>query len=194
MVDLSPLFPEAQNNMRTWKTRYTAEEYPYKVVLNLFYRRYTMKYMWAEIMDYADGRKGRKDFQTAYRELELLYSQTAMNKTRNVLEANLNNNPNEDVGGSTFQHYNELISKARRGDRKAKEEIEFSYFYFFLADKATLLWAAVCASGVDKVKAIQEISGYIIQPMPLNDYATVSQGLGQLAVSPFLQRNYIQLP
>ena len=107
-----------------------------------------------------------------------------------MLESNLANNPNENVGGSTFSHYNELIEKARRGDRKAKEEIEFSYFYYFLADKATLLWAAVCVSGVDKIKAIQEVSGFIIEPMPLNDYATVSNGLGQLAVSPFLHRNY----
>lgn len=194
MIDLSPLFPEALNNMRTWKNRYSAEEYPYKVVLNMFYRRYTMKYMWSQIMEYANGVRGTMDFQTAYRELEILYSQTAMNKTRNVLESNLQNNPFEDVGGSTFSHYNELIRKARLNDKNAKEEIEFSYYYFFLADKATLLWAAICASGVDKVKAIAEVSGYVIEHMPLNDYATVSQGLGQLAASPFMQRNYTPMP
>lgn len=194
MIDLSPLFPEATNNMRNWKNRYSAQEFPYKVALNIFYRRYTMMYMWPEIMAYANGQKGRKDFQTAYRELEQLYAQTAMMKTRSILEANLANRPNEDVGGCTFAHYNELIDRSRRGDKAAKEEIEFSYFYYFLADKATLLWAAVCASGVDKVKAIQEVSGFIIEPMPLNDYATVSQGLGQLAAAPFMQRNYTPLP
>ena len=70
----------------------------------------------------------------------------------------------------------------------------YCYYYFFLADKATLLWAAICASGVDKVKAIAEVSGYVIEQMPLNDYATVSQGLGQLAASPFMQRNYTRMP
>lgn len=194
MVDLKPLFPEATTNMQNWKNRYSAYEFPYKVALNIFYRRYTMKYMWSEIMAYANGLKGRKDFQTAYRELEQLYAQTAMMKTRNVLEANLAAKPHENVGGSTFAHYNDLIAKTRAGDRKAKEEIEFSYFYYFLADKATLIWAAICASGVDKVKAIQEVSGFIIEPMPLDDYATVSQGLGQLAVAPFMQRNYTPLP
>lgn len=194
MIDLTPVYPEATNNMRNWKNRYTADEFPYKVVLNIFYRRYTMMYMWPDIIAYAEGRKGRKNFQTAYCELEMLYSQTAMKKTRDVLDANLANKPTENVGGSTFAHYKNLIDKASKGDRKAKEEIEFSYFYYFLADKATLLWAAVCASGVDKVKAVQEVSGFVIEPMPLNDYATVSNGLGQLAASPFLQRNYTPLP
>lgn len=194
MIDLIPLFTEATNNLLTWRKRYSAYEYPYKVVLNLFYRRYTMKYMWPEIMAYVNNLKGAKDFQTAFQELEQLYAQVAITKTRSVLEDNLVSNPNEDVGGSTFAHYNELINKVRLSDRKAKEEIEFSYLYFFLADKTTLLWAAICACGVDQVKAIQEVSGFIIEPMPLNDYATVSQGLGQLAVSPFMQRNYNPLP
>lgn len=194
MIDLSPLFPEAVNNMRTWKNRYTATDFPYKVVLNMFYRRYTMKYMWTEIMKYANGIYGQKDFSTAYNELEHKYAQVAMTKTRYVLETTIKSNPNEDVGGSTFEYYNALINRAKKGDRAAKEEIEFCYFYFFLADKVTLLWAAVCASGVDKLKAITEVSGAIIEPMPLNDYGTISQGLGQLAVAPFLRTHYTPAP
>ena len=194
MVDLSPLFPEAQTNMRNWRGRYDADEFPYKVSLNIFYRRYTMMYMWPEIMAYANGMKGRKDFQTAYNELEQLYARTAMMKTRMVLEDNLKNKPNEIVGGSTFSHYNELIRKTRQGDRKSKEEIEFSYFYYFLADKATLLWAAICATGVSKIDAVAQLTGFQIEPMPLDDYATVSNGLGQLAAAPFLNRHYSPMP
>lgn len=194
MIDLSPLFPEALTNIQRWKNRYTAYEYPYKVALNLFYRRYTMMFMWPEILAYANGQKGRKDFQTAYQELELLYSQVSMSKTHLVLEEELNNHPTENVGGCTFEHYAQLIESARQGNRKSKEEIEFSYLYFFLADKATLLWAAVCASGVDKINAIGVVTGCQIADMPLDDYGTVSQGLGQLAAAPFMQTHYTPMP
>lgn len=84
MVDLSPIFPEEQTNMRNLKNRYDADEFPYKVSLNIFYHRFTMMYMWQDIMAYANGLKGRTDFQTAYRELEMLYSQTSA-RTRMVL-------------------------------------------------------------------------------------------------------------
>lgn len=189
MVDLKPLLSEAQTNLIRWRNRYSPAEYPHKVVLNLFYRRHTMKCMWNEILAYADQRKGIKTFQNAYRELEILYSQTATTKIQPILESKLANNPTEDVGGSTFDHYNNLAVKAVRGDKAALNELEFCYLYFFLADEATLIWAAIAASGVDKVRAIAEVSGAIIQPMPLVDYATVSQGLGQLAAAPCIQKN-----
>jgi len=189
MVDLRPLLNEAKTNLQTWRSRYSKAEYPGKVVLNMFYRRYTMKYMWTDILAYADGRKGRKSFQDAYRDLEVLYSQTAVSKVQPILESKLKTNPTEDVGGSTFDHYDALAKRASMGEAQALNEIEFCYLYFFLADKATLIWAAIAASGVDKVRAIAEVSGAIIQPMPLNDYATVSQGLGQLAAAPCIQRN-----
>ena len=74
----------------------------------------------------------------------------------------------------------------RQGNRQAKDEIEFSYHYYCsLADKATLLWSAVCASGVSKLDAIALVSGFQIQPMPLDDYATVSSSSGQFAAAPF---------
>lgn len=193
MVDLRPLLSEAQTNLQRWRNRYSKSEFPEKVVLNMFYRRYTMKTMWLEILAYADRRKGIMEFQDAYRNLEVLYSDTAKNKVWHILQDRLKNNPTEDVGGSTFDHYDALVKRAVNGDNQALNEIEFCYLYFYLADKATLIWAAIAASGKDKVRAIAEVSGVIIQPMPLNDYATVSQGLGQLAAAPCLQNNYVGL-
>lgn len=193
MVELRPLLIEAQNNLQRWRNRYSSDEYPHKVVLNMFYRRYAMKYMWDEIMSYADCRKNVQDFSQALRELEELYSKTATYKIAPFLERLLENNPSEDVGGSTFDHYDNLANLAVNGDASALNEIEFCYLYFFLADKATLIWAAIASTGIDKVKAITEVSGAIIEPMPLNDYATVSQGLGQLAAARCLQYNHVGL-
>ena len=80
------------------------------------------------------------------------------------------------------------------GSKPAKEELEFSYLHYLISDKATLAWAAFCATGISPLKAITEVSGAIIQPMPLNDYNTLTVGLGQLYTTRFLQERYKPLP
>lgn len=194
MIDLTPAFKEGMNNLQKWRNRYSTEEYPYKVALNLFYRKYTMKLMWDEIMAFANQSKKQSNFQQALMTLELYYSRTATTRVMPILEERLARYPNENIGGSSYDHYLNLINQVRNGNNKAREEIEFSYLYFLLADKCTLYWAAVCSTGKDKISAIAAVTGFIISDMELNDYGIVSQELGQLYVSKYLQVNYTPLP
>ena len=145
MIDLTPAFNEGMNNLQKWRNRYSAEEYPYKVTLNLFYRKYTMKLMWDEIMAFANQVKKQSNFQQALMALELCYSRTATTRVMPILEEHLARYPNEDVGGSSYDHYLSLISQVRNGNSKAREEIEFSYLYH----KCNLLW-----QGKDTRKAV----------------------------------------
>lgn len=40
MIDMTPALTEGTNNLISWRNRYSDIEYPRKVVLNIFYRRY----------------------------------------------------------------------------------------------------------------------------------------------------------
>ncbi len=193
MVDLTQGFNEGMNNILTWRNRYTASEYAGKVVLNIFYRKYTMQEMWGEMQPYIDHTKGG-DFAKAVTELEIIYSNTATSKVHSTLLAKLKYHPERQVGGTSYKSFGQLIKRASAGDGEAKEEIEFNYLYHLLSDKATLYWAAACSTGVDKIKAIATISGYVIEPMAIDDYSTVNKALGQLCAAPYMHNHYNPLP
>ena len=76
MVDLINGFQEGMRNILNWRNRYTEDEYPGKVVLNIFYRKYSMEAMWDDMLPYINH-SVRKDFNEAVRELEMAYSRSA---------------------------------------------------------------------------------------------------------------------
>lgn len=188
MVNLAPLYKEGIDNLQRWKTRYDESEYYEKVVINIFYRRWAMKRMWPEIMLYADQRKGSKSYEQAMRELGSLYRDTTLAINPMVVEY-LESHQSEDMGGASYGYYKNMAVQASFLPQVAYS-LEISYLFYLISDQLTLIWAAIAASGMDKLRAVTEITGCIIAPMPLNDYATVSQGLGQLMVSDYIQQHY----
>lgn len=193
MIDMTSALTEGTNNLVKWRNRYSDAEYPQKIVLNIFYRRYTMRTMWNELMNIVNQR-AYNSFQDAAMDLEKLYSSTATVKVAPYLESWIRNNPNEIVGAIHYKDFEGLIQRVQMGSKPAKEELEFSYLHYLISDKATLAWAAFCAIGISPLKAITEVSGAIIQPMPLNDYNTLTVGLGQLYTTRFMQDRYNPLP
>lgn len=184
-------------NLQQWRNRYDYKSYdsvyPLKIVTNIFYRRYTTNLIWSEIMKFAD-----QDIQMSVNEAQIflinLYQKTAVHQVSPVIEKWLEDNPNEYVGGIHFNGFKKLIYDASHGDKKALEELEFDYLFYLLSDMSCIYWASLCSSGVSKIDAIAQLSGFLINPMPLDDYAVISNGLGQLLVGKFLEENYIPLP
>ena len=193
MIDLTLALTEGINNLCTWRNRYKSDEYPQKVVLNIFYRRYTMNKMWNDLMSIIK-QKSYNSFQQAAMTLEKLYSETAVTKVQPYLNSWIENNPDEIVGAIHYRDFIGLIQRVQMGSKPAKEELEFSYLHYLISDKATLAWAAFCATGISPLEAITEVSGAIIKPMTLNDYNTLTVGLGQLYTTSFLQDRYNPLP
>jgi hypothetical protein len=193
MVDLINGFQEGMRNILNWRNRYTEDEYPGKVVLNIFYRKYSMEAMWDDMLPYINH-SVRKDFNEAVRELEMAYSRSASFKVHNNLIMYLRTQPEYELGGTSYEAFGENIRKAAYGDKAAREEIEFAYLYNLLMDKATLYWGAACSTGLDKIKAIGFVTGYIIEDMPINDYNTINIILGRLGAAPYLNKHYNPLP
>ncbi len=196
MVDLSNLYRTGLGMLQTWRSRYSLEEYPEKVLLNIFYWKYTTDFMWNDIENcfQTNGQKKWANFDLGLEKMNDIYSTVAGAKTQSQLPNLLKLSPSRIVGNLTYSSYNERIIKAKRGSSIDIEEIEFAYLYYLLVDQAILMWASFGGLGYNKIDAIAQVSSVIIKSAPINSYSTIESVLGKLLVSPFLDKNYRALP
>ncbi|MFZ4456340.1 MAG: hypothetical protein ACOYOT_08980 [Bacteroidales bacterium] len=133
MKDLSELHKIGLGLLQNWRSRYSLEEYPEKILLNIFYRKYTTDFMWNDIENCFQNGVQKKwcDFDSGFEYLNNLYSSVASAKTHNQLPILLRENPNRIVGNLSYSSYKDRISKAKRGSsiilRKLNLHIYFIY-------------------------------------------------------------------
>jgi hypothetical protein len=198
-TDLRNSFNEGMNNLLTWRNRYSKQEYPEKVVLNIFYRKYTMEFMFNEIVGCFDnnffGKPTAKwtDFNIGFSKLKTTYSTTAASKTHPVL-INLLSQTQRDVGNTNYGIFAPLISEAKSGKSTKLEEIEYAYLYYLLADECILLWGAIGGTGLTKIETIGKMSGVIIEVDDIKTYGLIEQILGKFCAAAYLKEHYKPLP
>lgn len=199
-IDLRHSFNEGMNLLPTWRNRYSTQEYPEKVLINLFYRKYTMEFMWNDINNSFQKKLfgGRKvlwnDFNQGFQKLKMSYQQNAVSKTQPVLVKLLSEQSTRIVGSTSFADFKDRINGARQGNNKDIEEIEYAYLYYLLADECVLLWSAFGGTGLDKIEAIGKMSGMIIETPEIDAYGKIENILGRLCAAPYLQKVYNPLP
>lgn len=193
-IDLRHSLEEGMNNLRTWRNRYSKDEYPEKTVLNIFYRKYTIDFMFQEVLNCFDS-EGKKwdDFNTGFKKLKVKYGETAINKTQPVL-LDLLKDSQKMVGNTNYDDFTSLISKAKEGNNDKLEEIEYAYLYYLLTDESILLWGAFGGTGISKIDAIGKMSGLEIENTEITNYSQIEQILGHLCAAPYLKGNYKALP
>jgi hypothetical protein len=198
-TDLRNPLNEGMNNLLTWRNRYSKSEYPEKVVLNIFYRKYTMEFMFPEILGcFGKNLLGQpktkwNDFNEGFSKLKNTYSSTALSKTQPVL-LSLLANKERNVGNTNYGIFAPLISAAKNGDKAKLEEIEYAYLYYFLTDECILLWGAFGGTGLSKIDVIGKMSGAIIETEEIQTYGHIEQALGRLCAAAYLNDNYKPLP
>lgn len=193
-IDLRHSFNEGMNNLSTWRNRYSFHDYPEKVLINVFYRKYSMLFMWDEIQKCFNNGQLWSDFNTGFQKLKQTYQQTAISKTQPVLLQFLTESPEKQIGSTSFSSYTEKIAGSRQGNNQDLEEIEYSYLYYLLTDECVLLWAAFGGTGIDQIKAIGQLSGLIIETPEINSYEQIEGILGRLCASAYLNKVYNPLP
>lgn len=193
MVDLGQTYWVGVNNLIKWRSRYSEREYPGKVVLNIFYRRYTMEAMWPEMIAYISNNRGTS-FVEAVKDLEYMYSITAATKIVSVLESRLTNEPERGVGNITYSDFKKKIALAAAGDRKMKEDLEYSYLYFRLSDEAVKYWAAARTTGLSDDEAIKTVTNFNVESGGITSYSNIVGIMGRLAAAPYLSNHYVALP
>lgn len=198
-IDLRNQFTEGMNNLQAWRNRYSEIEYAEKVLLNVFYRKHTMNFMWSEIQNAFQKKMfgGNKvlwnDFNEGFEKMMNLY-QNYSQKTQPILLKLLSEQSSTKVGSISYSEYKEKILGAKNGNSSDIEEIEFTYLHYLLNDQLILMWSAFGGTGLSKIDALAQMSGVIIQETDMNDYATVEIIIGQLCTGPYLHQNYNPLP
>jgi hypothetical protein len=184
-VDLTSTFKDARQLINTWKARYSSTEYPRKVIMNIFYRKYTIEKMWPTIFI-----TKYSNWETAYENLKLKYAEVAQLDINPVLESKLRSN--DKITSIKFSDFTAYIQSAIDGNKDALKGIEYTYFLHRILDELIIIWVAMVISGDSKINAIAKITGAVIAEMPINEYALIEQIFDQLGAERYLQSLFIR--
>ena len=187
MVEIRPFYNEATRNITTWRNRYSPDEYPHKVVINMMYRAYAMQHIWDEFK--SNSLPKFNSFNDGIIWMEKHYRQVAVMNIQPYLLNWLSQSPNVSVGTLTYSKYENLASLAETSSNK-KEELEFSYIFELLEDKCVLMYIAIIQSGKNMTDAISMITNYVIEPIPNLDYAMAKHVFQQLFIGRYMHENY----
>lgn len=191
MLDLRPALNEAMRNIQTWRNKYTSTVYPHKIVLNMMYRAYSTRLVYDAYKN--DDLVEQDNIQEAMNYVMLTYSQSAMQEVHPHLMYWMETRPNEQVGTLCTYRYENLASRAEN-DKKALEELEFSYAFELLNDMSVLYFIASRLCGYSEVDAIAQMTGVLIEPLEYMDYTITKQVFQQLLVARYMHFNYQPLP
>ena len=189
MIDLNPAFTEASNNIRTWRNRYTSQEYPHKILVNIMYRAYIMNFIWN---DYKANRLPVFDnFQDSVRFLEQYYGKTALEKVNANLLTWLQRNADDWVGNCCYRVMDEMCTSAER-NRRDLTDVESSYYLHLLNDKLVLYWIAMRQAGNSEAKSIELLTNYQVEITQELEYRSLKQAFSELISTNFLSERGIQ--
>lgn len=192
-IDLRNQLAEGMNNLQAWRSRYSKSEYGEKVLLNVFYRKYSTFFMWDKIQNSFNGNVLWNDFNIGFREMMNLYQNQAV-QTQPILLQLLSEKSNNPVGSVTYAGFSDKIRGAKQGKNDDIEEIEFTYLHYLLNDQLILMWSAFGGTGLSKIDALAQMSGVIIAETDMSEYGKVENIIGQLCTGPYLHENYNPLP
>jgi hypothetical protein len=185
-VDLTNTFKDARGLINTWKRRYSKSEYPEKVIINIFYRKYTIEAMWEKAIQ-----QNHSTWQIAYNNNLVEYANVAQNTIVPVLKNYLR--VNRKVTSICYSDFASYINTASRGNEEAIKAIEYTYFLHRILDDLNILWISMVNSGETPTNAIQKLTGAIFpNGLPINSYAEVENILDQLGAERYLQSLFMK--
>ena len=179
-VALSNTFKDVRKLLNTCKQRYSPSEYPYKVVLNMFYRKYTIEKMWPIVIN-----QSYPTWQKAYEANLLKYGQVAQMEIVPVLESWIQSN--RQVGMVKFSDFQSFIQNGSRGNADALKGIEYTYLLHRVFDELIILWISMVNSGETQVNAIAKLTRHVVEIPKIRSYAEIESVFDQLGAEKYLQ-------
>jgi hypothetical protein len=179
-VDLTNTFKDGRNLLNTWKQRYSPTEYPYKVVLNMFYRKFTIEKMWLSVMN-----QRYATWEQAYQNNMMRYGQVAQMEIVPVLESWVQSN--RQVGMVKFSDFQSYIQNAGRGNAEAIKGIEYTYLLHRIFDELIILWISMVNSGETQKGAITKLTRAVVEIPTIGSYAEIESVFDQLGAEHYLR-------
>jgi hypothetical protein len=179
-VDLTNTFKDGRSHLNSWKQRYSAAEYPYKVVLNMFYRKFTIEKMWPSVIN-----QSFPNWQKAYEANMMKYGQVAQVEIVPVLESWVQSN--RQVGMVKYSDFQSYIQNGARGNAEALKGIEYTYLLHRVLDELIILWISMVNSGETQVNAIAKLTRAVVEIPTIRNYAEIESVFDQLGAEQYLQ-------
>jgi hypothetical protein len=185
-TDLTNTFQDARRLINNWKGKYSSTEYPQKVILNIFYRKYTIEKMWSRVIN-----QTFPTWEKAYENNMLKYNEIAQNEILPILESNLQ--ADKKVTAIKYSDFESYIKSASRGNIDSIKAIEYTYFLNRIFDEFTMLWISMVNAGESKINAITKLTGAVLpREMPINSYAETEQIFDQIGAENYLQTLFMK--
>ncbi len=185
-VDLTSTFKDSRALINTWTDRYSREEYPKKVVMNTFYRKYATEILWSKAL-----KNSYKDWETAYEPIKREYERIAQNEILPILESQLKSD--KKVTTMRFSDFTSYINSASKGDKEAIKGIEYTYFLNRMFDELVIIWLSFVTSGTSRVEAVMKLTGAVIpREVPINSYAELENLFDQLGAEHYLRSLFMK--
>lgn len=179
-VDLTNVLLDADSLLSTWRTRYNTAEYPSKIVLNIFYRKYALESMFNSALN-----NKYPDLNTAFIKLSEKYQLECTSKIVYVVEQWTKSN--RKGGSIKYSDFESYINSASLGNNEAIKAIEYTYKLHRIIDGLVLSWMAIVTTGSSKIQAVTRVTNAIITSMPIDNYETIEAILDQLGAENYLQ-------
>jgi|GEM_PF-2645072 hypothetical protein len=173
MFDIEAAQNRKINKLKEWRNRYSKEDYPYKVILNMFYELFSIELIWDEINSAFSGRKQFNDSTQALMHIGEIKRQIQISQVHQNLESFLSSD--KVACGVKYSDFKEMVNKAQNGDNHKIVEIEYSYWFYCQYWEAVLEWAAYGLLGYDKHSAFKTVTGGDVGGLKLDTFKDTIQ-------------------
>jgi len=176
MFDIKASQNRKINKLKEWRKRYSKTEYPYKVIMNMFYELFSMELIWVEI-DSAFSKRQQQisNPDDALTHISRIKRVAQLQLIKPRLEEFLN--CDKIAAGIKFSDYKHTIEAAKSGNNDMVIEIEYSYWFFCQFYEAVLQWASLAYLGFDKHSAYREVTGGDLGGLKLDNFLNAIQSL-----------------
>lgn len=168
MFDIQASQNRKINKLKEWRSKYSKNEYPYKVVLNMFYELFSIEFIWDDINQAFMGVEQFTDLTKALLHIGERKRQVQISVIHQRLEQLMQND--RVAGGIKFSDFKSMIQNAINGDNHQVIEIEYSYWFYCQYWEAVLEWAAYGLLGMDKHSAFREVTGGDVGGLKLDTF------------------------
>jgi hypothetical protein len=187
----------AKDSLLEWRHRYPPQEYPYKVMFNLFYRAYPYEWFWDNRDRFFSGQdlgNQKKDGgpQAVFDRVAHLYRQIQMEQVFPNMEHWINSR--RDVGVISHDALTPVLSGAQQGRNQDLEQLEFTFCYDNAIFKCLNVYFAAGWLGLNQLNAFFEATGASVSQVHLFSSLNGLMASIQNVISFSVNDHYAPLP
>ena len=175
--------------LREYRQRYSKQEYPRKVAINLVYEALANQELLKEKQAFFPGRL----FPTLPQAAQAGGMRREQHRQAVIHRVDQTLDNGRSVGNLQVDAMRETVRKAQSGDNAAVELLEFSFVYYTAMYDCIWSWAVVGLTGSDMMQASGSITGMFFGPPNFNDNSQIEK-MFYSATNAFVEDLYTRLP